>query len=247
MKILIPMAGKGSRFRNVGFRVSKPFIRISGVAMFENVLKYLPSFSELGLIIQSDDEKLMKDYMKNNPLSKKCSVFQVNGLTEGQLDTCLKANEFIDSEDLLISASDNASLYDKDDFESLKECYDILIWTFRNNQCVTSNPDQYGWIAATGNRVVSSSIKKALSDNPMTDHAIVGTFWFKTGDLFTRLSNELMEKNIRVNGEYYVDSLIDIALEKNINVGVFEISHYIGWGTPEDLATYEYWQEFFNN
>lgn len=246
MKILIPMAGQGSRFRVAGYQVSKPFIQISGSPMFENVLSYLPSFSKLGLIIQSADERLISEHIQNSSLSSICSIYQVDGITEGQLDTCLNAIEFLDNEDILVTASDNAAIYDNDYFETLKSSFDIIVWTFRNNQCVSSNPNHYGWVSTTGNRVVSSSIKKALSANPINDHAIVGTFWFKSGDLFKSLSRELMEKDIRVNGEYYVDSLIDVALDKKINVGVFEISHYIGWGTPEDLATYEYWKEFFN-
>ncbi|MEW9501057.1 hypothetical protein [Jeotgalibacillus marinus] len=27
---------------------------------------------------------------------------------------------------------------------------------------------------------------------------------------------------------------------------VFEVDHYICWGTPNDLKTFEYWQSFFH-
>ena len=50
------------------------------------------------------------------------------------------------------------------------------------------------------------SVKVPISDNPYNDHAIVGTFWFKKVAYFNKALENLLDKDIRVNGEYYVDS-----------------------------------------
>ena len=57
---------------------------------------------------------------------------------------------------------------------------------------------------------------------------------------------KLLEKNIRVNGEYYVDSLMGELIELGLNVKVFEVDDYICWGTPDDYETFVYWQSFFH-
>jgi len=40
--------------------------------------------------------------------------------------------------------------------------------------------------------------------------------------------------------------LLNVAIESGYTVKNFEIDHYICWGTPNDLKTYRYWQEFFH-
>ena len=56
----------------------------------------------------------------------------------------------------------------------------------------------------------------------------------------------MYRRDIRVNGEFYVDSCVNELLEMGLKVKVFEIDHYIGWGTPNDYQTYKYWQSFFH-
>jgi hypothetical protein len=77
------------------------------------------------------------------------------------------------------------------------------------------------------------------------DHAIVGTFWFKTGKNFAHYSEKLIKKNIRINGEFYVDEMMNLLIKDGLKVGIFEVDKYICWGTPDDLKTYNYWKQFF--
>jgi hypothetical protein len=49
-----------------------------------------------------------------------------------------------------------------------------------------------------------------------------------------------------VNGEYYVDTAINDAIALGYKCKIFEINHYICWGTPNDLKTFEYWQSCFH-
>ena len=92
------------------------------------------------------------------------------------------------------------------------------------------------------------SIKKAISDNPMNDHAIVATFWFKEGQIFVKAAEKMIKENERVNNEFYVDSVISHVIDLGYTAKVFEIERYIGWGTPKDYEEYQntvkYWKEF---
>jgi hypothetical protein len=52
--------------------------------------------------------------------------------------------------------------------------------------------------------------------------------------------------NIRVNNEYYVDSIMGILIDMGYRVKVLEVENYICWGTPDDYRTFVYWQSFFH-
>ena len=44
--------------------------------------------------------------------------------------------------------------------------------------------------------------------------------------------------------KHYVDECINDLIELGLRVKVFEVDKYICWGTPNDLKTYEYWEQF---
>jgi hypothetical protein len=122
---------------------------------------------------------------------------------------------------------------------------DAVIWTFRNNPAVLQKPEAYGWVRSDGTKAREVSIKKPISATPMQDHAIVGAFSFASADLVFKAGREVVAKNRRVNGEFYVDSVMQLLVEQHFNIHVFEIDYYLGWGTPEDYQTFLYWQRYF--
>ena len=89
-------------------------------------------------------------------------------------------------------------------------------------------------------------VKEFIGDDPLTDHAVTGTFWFRNKSVYLKSLEQLYKKDIKVNNEYYVDSVVNEAIELGYKVKYFEVDHYICWGTPNDLQTYQYWQRFFN-
>jgi len=50
----------------------------------------------------------------------------------------------------------------------------------------------------------------------------------------------------RINGEFYVDSCLEDAISMGYRARVFLVDHYLCWGTPSDLKTFEYWQSCFH-
>ena len=75
---------------------------------------------------------------------------------------------------------------------------------------------------------------------------VTGTFTFRRAQDFAKCVASLVGRNGRVNGEFYVDSLIEDALRLGLSVRIFDVDHYIGWGTPNDLMTFQYWQSTFH-
>ncbi len=109
-----------------------------------------------------------------------------------------------------------------------------MAFTYRHNQAVLTKPDAYGWMIVDNEencKISGISIKKAISNTPMEDHAIVATFWFKHGSDFVKSREKMIAENDRVNNEFYVDQVMKHCLELGMDARVFEIERYIGWGT----------------
>lgn len=259
MNILIPMAGAGKRFSDCGYKVHKPAIlttdRRTGqdYPMVVCATMDLPGVSSGGRNIVYVDRDFHKadgveDAIKRHyPMAK---FLTVDHLTEGQACTCLLAKDIINNEEeLLIAGCDNGMVYDGDKFAQAKAKCDALVFTYRNHPAVLINPNAIGWMRVDKeNRVTGTSIKKPISDNPLNDHAVVATFWFKRGVDFVKAAEKMIAENDRINGEFYVDEVAKHMLELGLEVRVFEIERYIGWGTPEDyenyMRTYQYWKAF---
>lgn len=259
MNIIIPMAGAGQRFVDEGYKIHKPVIptidRRSGHSfpMVVCATMDLPGVESKGQNITYIDRLFHKQDGVEKKIEKyypEAAFITVKELTEGQACTCLLAKEKINnSEELLIAGCDNGMVFDHDSFQKLKNECDVIVFTYRHNQAVTAKPNAYGWVAVDPyNKIKELSIKKAISDTPMEDHAIVATFWFRHGSDFVKATEKMIAENDRVNNEFYVDKTIQHAMELGLDARVFEVDRYIGWGTPKDYEEYtktvKYWREF---
>ena len=81
-----------------------------------------------------------------------------------------------------------------------------------------------------------------MSDDPFNDYAICGSFSFKSGKTFLKIADELVRRDIRVKGEFYIDSMIGLAVEMGYRVVSFPVQ-YIGWGVPADYEEYLWWEK----
>jgi len=242
------MAGEGVRFKNEGYKTPKPLIEVLGKPMVVQAADSLPKGKNYIFVCRyfhiteyAIDKELEKFYPG-------CKVITVDKLTEGQASTCLLAKEYINNDTpLMIGASDNGMLYNRNKFALAAADADCLVFTFRNNQTVVPKPQQYGWVKVDEKlNATGVSVKVPISDNPINDHTVVGSFWFKRGKDFVNAAERMIAKNRRVNNEFYVDECINEVVEAGLKVKAFEIDYYICWGTPNDLRTFTYWQEFFS-
>lgn len=260
MNILIPMAGAGSRFAEVGYKVSKPAIptydKRTGkkLPMVVCATLDLPEVKEDG----SNVIYVERDFHKTNGTESailecfpRAKFITVDHLTEGQACTCMLAKDDINNDEpLLIAGCDNGMEFDTEKFAEYVDEADVLVFTYRHNEAVMANPNAYGWmIVDEDDNITGTSIKKAISDNPMEDHAVVATFWFKQGSIFVEATEKMLAENDRINNEFYVDQVAKHVLDLGYKAKVFEIDRYIGWGTPADYElyqkTFEYWNGFY--
>lgn len=258
-KVLIPMAGAGQRFADAGYRVHKPAIpttdRWDGMEkpMVICATKDLPGVEEDGRNVIYVDRTFHKEDGVEDAIKAyypKARFITVEKLTEGQACTCMLAEAYLNPEEpLLIAGCDNGMDIDGKAFINKTEECDCIVFTYRHNEAVLQNPNAYGWMLAdeAGN-ITGTSIKKAISDTPMEDPAVVATFWFRKAKVFFEATAKMIREDDRVNGEFYVDQTVKHVLDLGYRAKIFDIDRYVGWGTPADYegyqGTYAYFKAF---
>lgn len=246
--ILIPMAGAGSRFVEEGYTTPKPLLPILGKPMVVSAANALPKGDKFIFVVRDFQ---ISDYQIDEHLAEHFPNVQMvvlDHLTEGQAVTCLKAKELINNENsLVIGASDNGMIYNQEAFQNLTNETDCIVFTFRKNPAVLANPQAYGWVKIdVNNDITEMSVKKPISETPINDHSVVGAFWFKTGKLFVEAAERMIAQKRKINNEFYVDECINDVIQLGYKAKVFEVEHYICWGTPNDYKTFQYWEEYYN-
>lgn len=255
-KILVPMAGAGQRFADAGYRIHKPAImtvdRTSGEEkpMVVCATRDLPGAAADGSNIIYVDRSFHKTDGVEDAIRAyypKARFITVDHLTEGQACTCMLAEEHLNPEEpLLIAGCDNGMDIDREAYDKLTKESDCIVFTYRHNEAVLANPNAYGWmIADDEGNVTGTSIKKAISDTPMEDPAVVATFWFRKAGIFLEAARKMIAENDRINGEYYVDQVVKHVLDLGYCAKIFDIGRYVGWGTPADYEGYQKTWHYF--
>ena len=236
--LALPMAGAGSRFSKEGYTEPKPFIQVNGKSMVNQAVRCLPK-----------TDRTIYACLEGHLAPYPGDVVWIDKVLEGQACTTEKIVDQCESGSILVSACDNGVFYDADKFLELvnDESNDIIVWTYRNNYTSQLQPNAYSWVNCDVEGNVSSvDVKDFRGTNPVEEFAITGTMFFRSKEVFNESLKSLYDNDVRTNGEFYVDSMLNEAIKLGYKVKNFEIDNYICWGTPNDLKTYQYWQRFFN-
>ncbi len=251
--VIVPMAGLGKRFADEGYTQTKPLIPVSGAPMVVQAVNTLPAAAKYCFVLRSDMPGARETAKQLSAAWPGCVISVVDKVTEGQACTALLGLEEIEKKTtgaegpITFGACDFGSIYSDTAFQKLTDDpeIDILVWGVRGHPNAARHPQMYGWINVNGDKISSISVKKPLS-SPANDPIVLGTFTFKNADVFRQAVQRLFQRNGRINGEFYLDSCINDALELGFSCRLFEVDSYLSWGTPNDLQTFEYWQSCFH-
>ncbi|MBU0630352.1 MAG: NTP transferase domain-containing protein [Candidatus Margulisbacteria bacterium] len=250
---LIPMAGGGKRFQEVGFRGPKPMVPVLGQPMVITASRSFPRADRWIFICNSEHLQRypLKQVLLDNfsSTAMEVGIITVDQITQGQACTCLLAEDRMrPDEALFISSCDYQVVYDHPAYQRLLDdpTVDVIIWTFKNPLAVKKNPLAYAYCRVKDGRVVEVVEKKTVSDQPEKDPAVVGSFYFRRSEAFLAGAKKMIVKNIRVNNEFYVGTSINQLIEDGKKVVVFEVERFISFGTPFELKLFQYWEEYFD-
>ncbi len=239
LQIVIPMAGRGSRFANAGYTTPKPLIPLGGRPMIQWVIDNIrPQRAHRFIFL------CLAEHLSAYPevpaelrrLCPGCEIVPVATVTEGAACTVLLARKFIDSTDpLMIANSDQLVELGVNEYLAAADAAEVggLIMTFWSDHPKWS----YCRLGADG-AVVEVVEKKVVSNE-----ATVGIYNFRQGRDYVRAADAMIAANLRVNNEFYVAPTYNQLIEEGAKIITMktgrEYAGMHGVGTPEDMELFK--------
>lgn len=228
LNVLIPMAGAGSRFEQAGYTFPKPLIEVRNKPMIQVVVENLNLDANYIYVVQKAHRVKYNLDTLLNLITPGCRVVETDGVTEGAACTALLAKEFINNNSPLFFAnSDQFVEWDSNEFMYKMQETDA------DGGIVTFNATHPKWSFAKINEL--GLVTEVAEKNPISDIATVGYYFWKHGSDFVKYAEQMINKNIRVNNEFYVCPVFNEAIGDSKQIRTFNVSKMWGLGTPEDL------------
>lgn len=232
LNIVIPMAGRGSRFADAGYQLPKPLIDVCGRPMIEVVVRNIRPRREHRFIFICQEEHLKKYGLaeKLERMAPGCKMVTIDHITEGAACTVLLAEEYIDNDDeLMIANSDQFVDTDINAYLAAMGEHDGLIMT------MPASDPKWSYIRYDGEGFVTLVREKEVISNQAT----VGIYNYKHGSDFVKYAKRMIAKNIRVNNEFYVAPVYNEMIEAGKKLVFRDVGEKMyGLGTPEDLKIF---------
>lgn len=253
MKIVIPMAGIGDRFIKTGYTDPKPLIKVDGKPQIEHVINMFPGEENFVFICRnehlknSDMEKILRK------LKSKCKIigidFQKLGPVWGMLEA-LKKEDYLDDEPVIVSYCDFSVHWDYEHFKKTMtetNC-DVAAISYIGFHPHLSGPQLYASMRVDEkNWMLECREKFSFTENKMDSYQQAGSFYFANGIILKKYLGETIKRNLIVNGEYYISMLTEAIRQDGFKVYVYPLEHFLQWGTPEDMRTYQFWSDYFTS
>ena len=236
LNIVIPMAGEGSRFTKAGYTFPKPMIEIHQKPMIQLIVESLGLKGNFIFIVRQ--EHLDKYNLKSllNIIAPNCKIIVIDKLTEGAACTVLLAKKYIDNDKpLIIANSDQFIEWNPSEtmYNFSTKKIDGGILTFD-----TLHP-KWSYAKVDKNNIVTEVAEKKVISN----HGTVGVYYWKKGQDFVKYAEQMIDKDIRVNNEFYVCPVFNEAIVDKKVIKIHNVDSMWGLGTPEDL---DYYLKYYN-
>ena len=237
LNIVVPIAGRGSRFSNAGYDLPKPLISIHGQPMIQTVVKNVRPRGLHHFVFLALREHLVAYPLRETleRVAPGCTVVPVDSVTEGAACTVLLARDLIDSCDpLMLVNSDQWVDVRIDDYldELRRTGADGLIMT------MTADDPKWSFVGLDSRRRVTRVVEKTVISNEAT----VGIYNFRRGRDFVCAADRMIAKNLRVNNEFYVAPVYNELIEDKCEIVIYNVGRegagMHGLGIPADLERF---------
>jgi len=226
MKIIIPMAGMGTRMRPHTLTIPKPLIPLAGKPIVQRLVEGIADIAneqidEIAFVIGRFGEEV-ENKLKNiaTNLNAKYSIYyQDMAMGTGHAVWCasesLKGNVVVAFADTLFYA----------DFK-LETELDGIIWAQK-----VKNPESFGVITSNNAGIINGFVEKPKKF--VSDLAIIGIYYFKEGEKLQKHLQRLIDKNIKGNSEYQLTDALENMRQEGIRFGVGQVNEWLDCGNKE--------------
>jgi dTDP-glucose pyrophosphorylase len=232
INIIIPMAGAGKRFSDVGYTIPKPFIPVHRKPMVQSVVENLNIKGKHIFIIQKQHSVGGSLQTFLNTISPNCVIIEIDELTEGPACTALLSEKHIDDNPLIIVNCDQM-IHDFDvnkllEFAKVNEADGVLgafISTSKKNSYMKLDPQ--GEVTEIKEKIVISNT------------ATNGLHFWKNGKDFISSAKEMIEAGEIYNNEFYIAPTYNYLIKDGKKILPYFYNLHFPIGTPEDLNKYK--------
>lgn len=224
MKIIIPMAGKGTRLRPHTLTTPKALVELAGKPMLAHVLDRIKVLKpkEAIFVVDERNHQLESYLNKNYPFKSK---FVVQKERKGAGHAIYQTKEVFGSKDKVFVIFADTLI--EADLSSVKTRSDGVIWTKK-----VEDPSNYGIVHTEKNYVVQLIEKPEV---PTSDQAIVGMYFFKDSDMLFRSLTYIIENEIVSKGEYQITDAIQYMINQGAKIRTSPVNIWQDCGTTQML------------
>jgi HAD superfamily hydrolase (TIGR01509 family) len=229
INIVIPMAGNGSRFYNEGYILPKPLIDVQGVPMIQRVVENLNIDGRYIFIVRQEHLEKYDTKKLLNKIAPGCEIVPTQEVTEGAVCSVLLAKELIDNEtNLLLANSDQFLEWDSNSFLYESMNVDGSVLTFEQ---LDEHDKKWSYCSLDEDGFVDKVAEKEV----ISTHANTGIYFWSKGSDFVKYATQMIDKNIRVNGEFYIAPVYNEAISDGKKIKIHNCKKMWGLGIPSDL------------
>tara|TARA_B100000579_G_C22623424_1_gene753014 strand:+ start:38 stop:760 length:723 start_codon:yes stop_codon:yes gene_type:complete len=231
--IVVPMAGRGSRFTEQGYTDSKPFIDVNGKPMIHRVIenlgiKFDKKYLFILICLQEDFDKYDFTEFEKVIGHNSYDVVILDDVTDGAAQTILTAKDLINNDTPMLSFNTDQMIhYDKSMWESF-ENFDGGI------PCFWGDSEDWSYARCGQDGYVEEVAEKKVISNDAT----AGYYYWKKGSDFVKYAEQMIEDNSRTNGEFYVAPVYNWAIKDGKKIAIYMVDEIYELGTPEYLENY---------
>ena len=226
MKIIIPMAGYGTRLRPHTWSKPKPLVSVAGKTVLGHVLDMfadVPDIDEIIFIVGYLGEQAETFMAENYPDTPTQFVVQEEML--GQSHALWLAREHLQGPICMVFVD---TLIDADLSGLAQEKADAVAWVKQ-----VEDPRRFGVAEVDAKGYVRRLVEKP--DDMSNNLALVGFYYFKEAEQLVRAIEDQMETGSQLGGEFYLADAINVMLDQSMKMRVETVDVWKDCGKPGDL------------
>ncbi len=233
MKLIIPMAGKGTRLRPHSHTTPKPLLPVAGISIVERIVLTFNrtinrTVDEIAFVLGDfgDDVKKSLTEMAERQGAKASFFYQKEARGTAHAIHCAK--EALEGEVIVVFAD---TLFDTSEKVNVDGA-DSVIWLKH-----VEDPSRFGVAVHTPEGRITGFVEKPKE--LISNLAIIGVYYFKDGAGLRREIQRLLDENITGHGgEYQLTDAIDALLKQGKVFKAATVDEWLDCGTvPAWLET----------
>lgn len=228
MKVILPVAGKGTRLRPLTQIKAKSLVHVAGKTVLEHIISRLLSVEATEYIFITDKNgEQISEFMESKFPSLFCRYI-VQTEQKGPAHAVSLASPFVErGEDILIVFNDTIFDVDLGRIADLCADCDGLIYSKE-----VEDYQRFG-VNVVKNGFITAMVEKP--DTPVSKLAQVGLYYLKEGSAFMQYLNQSIFAEEMIHGEFYLPPVFMRMIEDGRAFKAPEIDAWLDCGKPETL------------